>query len=163
MWGIVIHQSRFSTNNEKRWCTYVFVYDPSAPVKEPFLPVQVQKPFIHVLYYHMQCSWLISCFPLWGNVSSSVIHGATAIRTGLHWGSTGLLASAGCSSGLLNAGHSITSGVGWMPASHGSIQGCYCASRVTITPAGPTQSRRENVNKNSSSTYVRCPVLNFMA
>ena len=107
--------------------------------------------------------WLISCFPPWGNVSSSVTHDATAIRTGLHWRNTGLLASAGSSSRLLNAGYSITPDVGWMPASHGSIKGCYCASWMMITPAGPTQSRQEDVNKNSSSRYVRCPVLNFMA
>ena len=171
MWGIVIHQSWFSTNNEKRRCTYIFVYDPTAHAKvfhtmqERFLPVQIQEPFIHVLYYHKQCSWLISYFPPWGNVSNSIIHNATAIRTCLHWHNMGLLASAGSSFHLLNAGYIITPDAAglWMPASNGSIKGCYCASRMTVTPAGPIQSRQENVNKNSSSRYVKCAVLNFTA
>ena len=87
----MIHQSRFRTNNEKRRCTYIFVYYPSVHVnilhtmQAPFLPVQVQEPFIHVLYYHMQRSWLISYLPQGGNDSNSIItHEAMAFRTCLY-------------------------------------------------------------------------------
>lgn len=48
---------------------YLHIYYPSVHVnifhtmQARFLPVQVQEPFIHVLYYHMQRSWLISYRP----------------------------------------------------------------------------------------------------
>lgn len=86
----MIYPPRFRTNNEKRRCTYLFVYDPISACEDfsyyvaPFLSVQVREPLIHVLYCHTQHSWLISYLLQRGSDSNSVItHGAMAFRTSL--------------------------------------------------------------------------------